>query len=79
MYAEKPVIASDCLPIKRILEETGSGIIYPSDNIAYLSTLLDRLETLNYKEMASNGKKAVIGKYNWNNDGQVLLNLYKKL
>jgi glycosyltransferase involved in cell wall biosynthesis len=27
MYAGKPVIASDCLPIKRIIEETGAGIV----------------------------------------------------
>jgi len=77
MYLQKPVIASDCLPIKRIVEETGAGVIYPSDNINYLSELLNQLETLNYTGMAVKGKNAVIEKYNWNVDSEVLLNLYK--
>jgi hypothetical protein len=29
--------------------------------------------------MAERGRKAVIEKYNWNQDGEVLLNLYRKL
>lgn len=79
MYAEKPVIASNCLPIKRILEETGSGIVYPSSDVDYLSNLLNRLETLNYKEMTLKGKNAVVKKYNWKTDSDVLLNLYINL
>lgn len=78
MYLQKPVIASDCLPIKRIVEETGSGVIYPADNITYLSELLNKLDTLNYSEMAARGKSAVMEKYNWNTDSAVLLNLYKE-
>jgi glycosyltransferase involved in cell wall biosynthesis len=79
MYAQKPVIASDCIPLKRILEETGSGIVYPSDNIDYLCELFNRIEDLNYSEMASKGRKAVEEKYNWKFDGEVLINLYKKI
>jgi glycosyltransferase involved in cell wall biosynthesis len=78
MYLQKPVIASDCLPIRRIIEETGAGVIYPSDNIGYLSKLLNELNSLNYSEMAARGKSAVIEKYNWNVDSEVLLNLYRK-
>jgi glycosyltransferase involved in cell wall biosynthesis len=78
MYAEKPVIASDCLPIKRILDETGSGVVYPSSDTDYLARLFNRLETLDYKEMAAKGKNAVIKKYNWKTDSGVLLNLYRK-
>jgi glycosyltransferase involved in cell wall biosynthesis len=78
MYMQKPVIASDCLPIKRILEETGAGITYPSVNINYLSELLNQLEALNYSGMAAKGRNAVIEKYNWNVDSNVLLNLYKE-
>jgi glycosyltransferase involved in cell wall biosynthesis len=78
MYLQKPVIASDCLPIKRIIEETGAGVIYPADDINYLSELLNKLGTLNYSEMAVSGNKAVIEKYNWNVDSEVLLNLYKE-
>jgi glycosyltransferase involved in cell wall biosynthesis len=78
MYAGKPVIASNCLPLQRILEETGAGVVYPSDNIEYLGNLLHSLDGLKSNEMAVQGKKAVIEKYNWDQDGEVLLNLYRK-
>ena len=48
MYAEKPVIASDCLPIKGLWKIPGAGVIYPADNIDYLGNLLNQLGTLNY-------------------------------
>jgi glycosyltransferase involved in cell wall biosynthesis len=79
MYAGKPVIASNCLPLQRIIEETGAGVVYPSDNIDFLSDLLHSLGEMKSNEMADRGKKAVIEKYNWNQDGEVLLNLYRKL
>jgi glycosyltransferase involved in cell wall biosynthesis len=79
MYMQKPVIGSDCLPIKRILEETGAGITYPSMNINYLSELLNQLETLDYSGMAARGKNAVVEKYNWAIDSEVLLNLYREI
>jgi glycosyltransferase involved in cell wall biosynthesis len=78
MYAGKPVIASNCLPLQRILEETGAGVVYPSDNIEYLGNLLHSLDELKSNEMAVRGKKAVVEKYNWDQDGEVLLNLYRK-
>jgi glycosyltransferase involved in cell wall biosynthesis len=79
MYMQKPVIGSDCLPVKRILEETGAGITYPSENIDYLSDLLKQLHTLDYSGMAARGKNAVVEKYNWAVDSEVLLNLYREL
>lgn len=79
MYLKKPVIASDCNPVKRILETTGSGIIYPSDNIGRLTKILDQIETINREAMGGNGNNAVIEKYNWNQDGTILLNLYMKI
>lgn len=77
MYAEKPVIASNCLPIKRIIEETGAGLIYRSTE--ELSEILDKLSSIEYREMSRKGREAVMQKYNWNVDSQVLLNLYKGL
>jgi glycosyltransferase involved in cell wall biosynthesis len=76
MYAQKPVIASDCLPIKRILEETGSGFVYHSNDIGGLAALLDRLGTTEYNDMGTRGRKAVIEKYNWKNDSRVLVAIY---
>lgn len=79
MYAQKPVIASNCLPIERILLETGAGLVFPSGNLDFLSDLFIHLEKLNYLDMAEKGRKAVLDKYNWNNDADALLQLYDNL
>jgi glycosyltransferase involved in cell wall biosynthesis len=79
MYAQKPVIASNCQPVQRILEETGAGIVYPSGEADRLSEIFDQLGTLDYYKMAANGKKAITEKYNWNFDSRILLNLYQNI
>lgn len=79
MYLAKPVIASDCLPIKRIIEETGAGFVYPAYDAEYLGNLLNNLKPQQYQEMAENGKKAVLQKYNWSNDSKVLIEMYQNL
>lgn len=76
MYAGKPVIASDCLPLKRIINSTGSGIVYPSFHPAELARIFDRLNELDYSEMARKGKQAVIDYYNWHNDSKRLVSRY---
>jgi glycosyltransferase involved in cell wall biosynthesis len=77
MYAGKPVIASDCLPIKRILEETGAGFVYPAENIVHLSEIFNSLYKTDVVKMAENGRKAVVEKYNWSHDSKVLVRLYE--
>jgi glycosyltransferase involved in cell wall biosynthesis len=77
MYARKPVIASDCLPIKRIIEETGSGILYAHDNTDQLAQIFDALPQYDVVQMGINGEKAVANKYNWNVDGKILTGIYQ--
>ncbi|MFO7369520.1 MAG: glycosyltransferase family 4 protein [Bacteroidales bacterium] len=78
MYAKKPVIASDCLPIKRILEETGSGIVYEHNNTKQLAEILSDIHHYDCEKIGAKGEKAVKEKYNWTVDSSVLLNLYNK-
>ena len=79
MYAGKPVIASDCIPIRRILEETNSGIVYPSEDTDFLADIFLKLTELDVHDMAMNGKKAVIEKYNWENDSNNLVKMYTEI
>jgi glycosyltransferase involved in cell wall biosynthesis len=76
MYAGKPVIASDCAPIQRIVRETGSGKVYPSGDPEALALLLRQLEQKDYREMSANGKKWVDQKYNWEADAKNLIDIY---
>lgn len=79
MYAEKPVIASNCEPIERIIRETDSGYIYREDKYSELADILASLYNDKSKELGRNGKLWVKKKYNWGQDSQVLIDVYEKL
>ena len=81
MYYEKPVIATNCAPIQRIVEETSSGVIYEHDKPEALTKILRVAESdINaFKTQYSVGKKWVSEKYNWQQDARKLVELYKGL
>jgi len=70
MYFQKPIIVSNCIPIKRILEETSTGQSYFDDDIEDLSSKI--LELANDRPrmflFGENGKRWVEKKYNWDLD-----------
>ena len=80
MYFEKPVIVTDCLPLKRIVEECECGIVVGSgDHEAMAKAVLTMYgDNKIAEEYGKNGKKAVIEKYNWNKNAQVFLKIYKR-
>ena len=81
MYLDKPIIASDCISLKRIINETKTGFIYKHDSVEDLASLIEKLH--NDKSLLNalngNGKRAVIEKYNWNTDSQRLVDAYRQL
>ena len=81
MYYEKPIIATDCLPIQRIINETNAGVIYKHDDPVILTKVLQDIEKEKdmLKTQYSAGKKWVLEKYNWQNDARKLIGLYKDL
>ncbi|MCD6178470.1 MAG: glycosyltransferase family 4 protein [Bacteroidales bacterium] len=78
MYSRKPIIASNCFPIERILEETKSGLVYPFNDALKFANSVRQLieEPLHTKKMQQNGIQAVKEKYNWLTDARVLQNIY---
>lgn len=80
MYAELPVLASNCNPIERIIRETNCGIVYQSDNPGSLSNIL--LEIIHNPASLNPYKKSrhwIERKYNWDNEAKILIDLYKNL
>ena len=75
-----PVIASDCNPIKRIIEETGSGIIYGSNDIEELSYILNTIaDDPTTMEKYTQSRQWIESKYNWAVDAENLIKLYNRL
>jgi glycosyltransferase involved in cell wall biosynthesis len=76
-----PVLASDCISVKRVIEETNAGTTYifdsPPDFANTVKTLYNHREKL--AMFASNGKKAIDDKYNWEQGSDSLVTLYSNL
>lgn len=78
MMAGKPVIASNCTPIQRIIKETESGLIYMHNDIQDLAEKMKKLynDRKSAAKMGVNGHKAVKEKYNWDSEKESLINAY---
>ncbi|MBD3385925.1 glycosyltransferase [candidate division KSB1 bacterium] len=77
MYLKKPVVASDCTPIRRILDETGSGLLFSTQDPKTLDSCVLRLREKPLRdELGMNGHKAVKTTWNWQNSSKNLVKIY---
>jgi glycosyltransferase involved in cell wall biosynthesis len=69
MRAGLPVIATEVIPIKRILQDTGAGLICRDQDVDDIALKLLELRDPHKREiLGNNGVKAVLDKYNWKSD-----------
>lgn len=78
MATNKPILATNCNPIQRIVEDTNTGFIYEFDSI---STIKSQINTIYNKwergeSLKTGGAGYVRDKYNWSIDEKVLLDIY---
>jgi glycosyltransferase involved in cell wall biosynthesis len=70
MGASLAVLAADLPPMRRVLEETGAGVLYPVGNTQALAEALVNL--LNDRDrcrvLGAHGREAVLAKYHWGQD-----------
>ncbi len=70
----KPVLVSDCRPMKRLVEEVGCGLVFRSQDAEDLAEKVLMLRDPALRaEMGARGRKAVEERYNWGVDGERLL------
>ena len=81
MAAGLPVIASDFPLWKKIIEKNYCGICIDPSNPEKIAKAIEYLikHPDEAKKMGGNGKKAVLEKYNWENESKKLLKVYKNL
>ncbi|MEG1254895.1 glycosyltransferase [Clostridium sp.] len=78
MCLGKPVIVSDVTPLKRVVEETDSGVVFNwEDKNDFCNKIMTIVE--NYSYYSENSKKAFEGKYSWKHDEVVFLGALKEL
>lgn len=70
----RPVIVSDAIPTKRIVEAEQCGLAYENDDPEQLASCMDRMRSPELRaRMASNGLRALVERYNWTADATRLL------
>ena len=80
MLLEKPVVATDCRPLARIIERTGSGRVYPSGDDAALAKTIEGLRSPELRAaLGASGRSAVLNEYRWDKTAVTLLHVYEQL
>jgi len=81
MICEKPILVSDCRPLKRIVEDVDAGFVFkcndPKDMCSQLECIHANPELA--RQRARNGRKAALGKYAWSHDAERLVTMYAEL
>jgi glycosyltransferase involved in cell wall biosynthesis len=82
MQVKRPLVVSSSAPIRRIVEETSSGVVFEAGNPHDLAQVLRNLyeDQKLRKRLAQNGYLATQeGTYHWEHTEQALLALYRQL
>ncbi len=81
MICSKPVLVSDCKPLRRVVEDAECGRVFKaSDPNSFADTLIKMHHNLDLFEIfGKNGKEAALGKYAWRNDANTLKELFSNL
>lgn len=81
MLLKKPVIASNCEPLKRIIEDTQCGLVYESGNHNHLANSINSIykDKERISKMGTAGYDAVKEKYNWFATANNLTALYNTI
>lgn len=79
MYLKKPVLVSDCNPLKRIVESNNCGKVFKSGDADDLASKIEWFwqHRENLEIMGQNGYQALMNELNWKNAEERLIELYE--
>ncbi len=79
MITEIPIVASNCLPFIRILEDNHAGLIYTYDNPEeFLEKIVQLHSNFDLQEkLTSNAKQVLLEKFLWEYDAERLIKIYQ--
>ncbi len=81
MMAGVPIVSSDFPELSRVLKEVGSGVTVDPDSPAAIANAVDKLagNQILREQMKNSGRTAALEKYNWEPQGKLLRDMYRKL
>ncbi len=81
MSLKKPVIVSDCPPLKRVIDDSGGGCSFvyddPEDFARQVIALYEDADRR--RSMGEAGRNAFLDRYNWDSTSGELVELYERL
>ncbi len=78
MACGKPVIVSNAVPMKRVVEETGAGIVADCSSPQKIAAAIRRMRGSDVAAMSEKGRIAAEKKYNWAVDSERLCKFVRK-
>ena len=80
MLMGKPVVASACVEMSRVIQEADCGLLFPPGDSAALGDALIRLRDPELRSrLGERGREAVLDRYNWSRSASRLLRVYEGL
>lgn len=80
MLMGKPVVASACVEIARVVQDAGCGLLFPPGDSDALAEALIRLTDPDLRiRFGESGRAAVRDRYSWSHAGSRLLQIYEDL
>lgn len=81
MGFNKPVVVSDCPPLKRIVTAANAGLVFPASSPEKLAECILKLynNADMVKQLGANAAQSVQTNYNWTNAGAELVRVYEKI
>ncbi len=81
MYLERPVIVSDCPPLRRIVEDAAAGRVFPAEDAGALARAILELaaDPAARRVLGAQGRQAVVERYNWDTTVRGLVAMYRDL
>lgn len=81
MICGKPVLVSNCKPLKRIVDIANCGVVFKANDEKDLAEKLFIMQSnvLELNNMGIRGQKAALGQLSWKKDAEILNNIYKSL
>ncbi len=79
MLLGKPLVVSSCRSLRRMIEETGAGVVFQAGNSdSFAEAVLKLKEPAIRKRLGEAGKDAVLKKHNWQKTSEKMLEVYTR-
>ncbi len=80
MAMERPVVASSCRAVARVVNETGGGVVFPAgDSDGLARAILSLSDRDLRRKLGKAGRSAVETRYNWDHSSRKLLRIYEQM